>query len=147
VVEGNRPETVKSGPDGSLHLLATNCEIYGNEIKIEPKQRCLGWWNGPEDRAVWSLEVSRPGRFSVWLDYACDDFSRGQAFVLEVGDLRLQGRVASTGGWESYRQVQIGEIRLDPGLHRLVFRSAGPVRPRTVLLDLRGILLKPIPRD
>jgi putative membrane-bound dehydrogenase-like protein len=146
VVQGNQPAMVKPAADGTLHLLASNCEIFGSEIKIYDKHQCLGWWNSPEDRAVWTFEVPKAGQYAVVLDYSCDDKSAGQRYVIEAAGDRFAGKVSSTGSWDVYRQERVGEIRVVQGLHRMVVRSDGPLRKGTYLIDLKAVRLKPLPQ-
>jgi putative membrane-bound dehydrogenase-like protein len=144
VVPLNKPELVKPGDKGELHLLAGNCEIFGNEIHIEEKQRCLGWWTSQEDRAVWTFELPRPGRYTVWLDWACDDASAGHAYVLEVEGQSLRGKVASTRDWDTYRQIKIGVVALSTGVGQLTFRAGEKIGKGKYLIDLKGIHLQPV---
>jgi putative membrane-bound dehydrogenase-like protein len=142
VFEGNQPELVKPDKDGSLLLRASNCEIYGSNVLLEKQYGNLGFWRSENDHAVWTAEVPRTGKYAVWLDYACDDGSAGNSYVLQAGLERLTGKVAGTGNWDTYKQVKVGEIQLQAGQQRLVFRSVG--RIRTALIDLRSIRLAPL---
>ncbi len=139
---GNKPELVRPAADGSLHLLASNCEIYGNSLVLESKYGNLGYWSSNDDHAVWTVEVTRPGKYAVWLDWACDDRMAGRAFLLEASSHRLTGRVAGTGNWDTYRQAQVGEVVLSAGPQRVVFRSAGNIAGS--LIDLKAIKLVPL---
>jgi putative membrane-bound dehydrogenase-like protein len=141
VFAGNRPEVVRAGADGSLRLLASNCEIYGPSVVLEKQYGNLGYWTSPEDHAVWQVEVPRAGKYAVWLDYACDNGTAGNRFELRAGGQVLTGKVAGTGNWDTYRQARVGEIRLGGGSQRVVFRSAGAIRG--ALIDLRGVRLVP----
>jgi hypothetical protein len=95
-----------------------------------------------DDQAVWTVELPRAGAYAVWLDWACDAGAAGNAFVLEAGDKTLTGKVASTGSWNVYKQSKVGEIPLQAGQQRLVFRSSGKIAG--ALIDLRGIRLVPV---
>lgn len=136
---GNQPEAVKPGPDGAVRLLATNCEIYGDQIVFEPQFRNLGYWHGVNDYAVWTVELDGRGRYDVYLDAACDPAAAGNAFVLEGADAPLRGRIASTGAWSEYRRTKIGTLALTQGAQRLTFRPDGP--PARALADLRELIL------
>jgi putative heme-binding domain-containing protein len=138
---GNRPELVRPAGDGALLLTAANCEIYGPTVVLEKQFGNLGYWTTQEDRAVWTVEVTRPGKYAVWLDWACDDGASRKMFLLESGPNRLTGRVASTGNWGTYRQAKVGEIVLPAGRQRVTFRSAG--RIFGPLLDLKSVKLVP----
>jgi len=136
---GNAPQNVKPGVNGALELLASNCEIYGEQIVFEPEFRNLGYWHGPNDYAVWTVELADRGRYDVYLDGACDPASAGNAFVLEAPDETLGGRMASTGGWNQYRQIKLGTLALKKGSQRVTLRPDGP--PKQALVDLRGLIL------
>jgi putative membrane-bound dehydrogenase-like protein len=143
--EGNNPETVRPLRDGSLLLSASNCEIYGPTIVLEKQYGNLGYWSSGEDHAVWSVEVERAGKYTVWLDYACEKGAAGKAFLLQSGLNKLTGEVASTGDWDTYRRAKVGEITLTAGRQRITFRSAG--RISGPLIDLRSIKLVPLTRE
>jgi putative membrane-bound dehydrogenase-like protein len=142
---GNRPELVRPAGDGSLLLTAANCEIYGPTVLFEKQYGNLGYWTTQEDRAVWTVEVTKAGKYAVWLDWACDAGEAGKAFLLESGPNRLTGKVASTGNWDTYRQAKVGEIVLPAGRQRMTFRPAR--RIFTPLIDLKSVKLVPLPNE
>ncbi|MBI3463079.1 MAG: dehydrogenase, partial [Planctomycetes bacterium] len=142
VFDGNKPELVRAEAlRGELHLLANTCEIYGSTLVFEPKFGNLGYWSSEDDHAVWTIEVTRPGRYAVSLEWACDDSTAGNTFELQVADQHVTGKVTGTGTWETYKRAKFGEITLEAGEKRLIFRSAGKVSG--ALIDLRGIKLSP----
>ncbi len=143
--EGNRPELVRPAGDGSLLLSAANGEIYGSTLIREKKYGNLGYWSSQDDHAVWSVEVTRAGKYAVWLDWACDESSAGKMFLLQAGLNQMTGKVDSTGSWDNYRQAKVGEIVLPAGRQRLTFRSAK--RIFTPLIDLKSIQLLPLPKE
>jgi hypothetical protein len=140
--EGNKPEIVRPDRDGSLLLTAANGEIYGSTLVLEKKHGNLGYWSSEDDRAIWSVEVTKAGKYAVWLDWACDDASAGKMFLLQAGPNQTTGRVASTGSWDTYRQAKVGEIVLPTGRQRLTFRSAR--RIFYPFIDLKSIKLVPV---
>jgi putative membrane-bound dehydrogenase-like protein len=142
---GNKPEVVRPTADGSLRLRASNCEIYGTSLVLEEQYGNLGHWESADDRAVWSVERARSGRYAVWLEWACTDDSAGNTFVLEAGPYRLTGHVQGTRDWDSYRQARVGTISLPSGSHQVTFRADGKVKGD--LLDLKSIKLVPESHD
>jgi putative heme-binding domain-containing protein len=140
--EGNKPELVRPANDGTLRLAASACEIYGNTLVFEKKHANLGYWNSDDDHAVWTVEVSKPGKYAVWLDYACADGSAGNTFVVEAGGKRLTGKVAGTGNWDTYKKAKVGEIELHAGKQQVVFRPAGKLKE--FLIDLKFVRLVPV---
>jgi putative heme-binding domain-containing protein len=140
---GNGPELVK--PEllrHEIYLLATTSEIYGTTLTYEDKYKNLGYWSSDDDHAVWNFEVDRPAKYTVTLDYACEDSVAGNAFVLEVADMRITGTVPGTGNWDTYKQLRVGTLSLDVGQYRLVVRPAGSIAGS--LMDLRGIKITPV---
>jgi putative heme-binding domain-containing protein len=143
--EGNKPELVPAAEDGSLVLLATNCEIYGPTLVLEKQYGNLGYWNNQDDQAVWTIKVAKAGRYAVWLDWACDEESAGKKFLVQAGPNQLTGKVPSTGSWDVYKQANVGEILLPAGQQRLTFGAAG--RIFNSLIDLKSIKLVPVPGE
>jgi putative membrane-bound dehydrogenase-like protein len=142
IFRGNNPELVKQLGDGTLRLTPSNCEIYGDKIVFERLYGNLGYWMSEDDHAVWSVEVTWPGTYAVWLDWACDNNNAGNTFLFQAGTERLTGTVQGTGTWNNYRQAKVGAIKLAAGSQQVVFRSAGKIKG--ALIDLRSIKLAPI---
>jgi putative heme-binding domain-containing protein len=140
---GNEPKTPHVRDDGSLRLLATDCRIYGPFVVFEPLYRNLGYWGSPHDRAVWDMQVPKAGRYRVVVDYACQDGTAGNRFLVEVAGQTLSGEVRGTGTWNQYRRMTAGEVSLPEGAASLTFRSDGAING--FLLDLREIVLAPLP--
>jgi putative heme-binding domain-containing protein len=143
IFEGNNPALVKANADGALNLLAGNCEIYGKTLVLEKKYGNLGFWQSADDRAVWTMEVPKAGKYTVWLDWACDKASAGQTLALEVSTSAvLQIKVQSTGDWDTYRFDKVGQVTLPAGQVTVTMRSMGELRG--ALIDLKGIKLVPV---
>jgi putative heme-binding domain-containing protein len=140
--EGNKPELVKPADDGSLKLTPVNAAIYGPSIVLEKKYGNLGFWSSRDDRAVWTVAVPKTGRYEVWFDYACQNDSAGNTYLIQSGSAKLVGKVAGTGTWDKYQQVQVGTLALEAGERQVTMRSEG--RINGALLDLRAIRLVPV---
>ena len=95
-----------------------------------------------DDRASWRFESPRAGEYEVWLDWACDNATAGQALVIRQGDASLTVEVAGTGSWDVYRRSKVGALHLASGPCRLDVTSAGPLKGP--LIDLRTVELHPI---
>ncbi|HSU68715.1 MAG TPA: hypothetical protein VLJ39_17675, partial [Tepidisphaeraceae bacterium] len=139
---GNVPKTVAStSATTPILLTATTCEIRGTSVVYEPKYGNLGFWHGEDDNAVWSVQPATPGKYEVWVDYACDPANAGNAFSIRMGSQTLTGKVESTGSWDTYRRAKVGTLDLGVGPERITFRSAGPIHG--YLCDLKGLELVP----
>jgi hypothetical protein len=139
----NHPQLVTPTTDGTLQLYPTTCEIYGPTIVMEQLYKNLGKWQSENDRAVWNIEIPKAGRYSVLLNYACLEKSAGNTWLLEAGDKKLSGKVASTGSIDRYQEIACGVIDVAAGAQQIVLRSAGPVQGS--LFQFGGLLLKPAP--
>ncbi len=141
---GNEPVTITPAADGTLTLPATSCEIYGSTLIYEPQYKNLGFWSSLDDRAAWTIELPQAGKYAVEFDWSCDASvaAARNPWTLDFAGANIGGRVASTGNWETFRQVKVGEITLPAGKQRLVLRPA--VKPQGALLDLRAIRLVPV---
>ncbi len=137
--DGNKPEIVKAGADGVLLLTAKNCEIFGRMIEFERKHGNLGHWNDEEDRAVWTVDVPKTGKYSVTLEWACPKVAAGKTFLLEAGPNHLTGTVQATDNWDTYVQAKVGEIVLAAGQQRITMRSAEHIS--SPLFDLKSVKL------
>lgn len=138
---GNHPELAHVRDDGSIRLLAMNAKIYGPKIVFEDKYRNLGYWQSPDDHAVWMMNVPKAGKYQVRVEYACEDDSAGDRFVIAIGDQTVGGVVTGTGSWDRYRGQSVGAVMLPAGYAELVIRSDGAIR--SSLMDLRQIVLEP----
>lgn len=136
--KGNHPYRVIQQDDGTVRLPAAAAEVYGSTLTYDGD--CLGYWGSRDDRAVWQFTTQRADRFDVFLDYACDDSTELNQFVLTVDGKTLRGRVNGTGGWGNYRRIAAGEVRLPAGEHRIAFRSVD--EPDGYLIDLRSVVLE-----
>ncbi len=139
---GNRPELVR--PEAlrrELFCLSSNCEIYGQTLRLEEVNGALGWWNSEDDHAVWTIEIPRKTRYVVFFDWSCDDESAGNSYLLEVAGQQLGGVVEGTGDWNTYRREKVGELLLEPGTYRLGIRANGKIKG--ALFDLKSVTLRP----
>jgi putative heme-binding domain-containing protein len=137
-----KPKLIRPRPDGSLALRAPDCEARGSGIRLHAD--FLVWfYKGPEDRAVWSVEVPKPGAYEVWVEWAQIDEYADNPIAVEVENSsnRLMGKLPSTGGWGKFRKEKLGVISLDAGRQRIVLRPNGPTAKE--VSDLRGLELVP----
>jgi putative heme-binding domain-containing protein len=138
---GNHPQRVQPGNDGTIALTATDAEIYGDRLVFETKYGNLGYWSSVNDRARWTCEVKRPGRYAVWLDWACANDSAGNVLEINLGAQQIHYQVSGTGTWDDYAMKKIGDLDLAAGSNQIEARATAA--PRSALLDLRRLLLRP----
>jgi len=140
-IQGNSPALLKPA-DGRLNLAASAAAIFGDQIIYEPPFGNIGYWHGVQDHVVWSIELSASQKFDVYMDYACAPDSAGNRFRVDIGRQSLAGQIGSTGGWDKYAVVKLGEFSLETGKHQVVLRPDEPAL-RGALVDLRALHLIP----
>lgn len=140
--EGNKPEVIRPAADGVLNLPASKCEVYGKTLQYMPEDRALGWWNSPNDHAVWKLADFKPGTYEVWFEWSCAEKSADNTFVVAVGKHELKGRIPSTGSWQTHKKAKFGTIELPAGDAKLELRSEGKIKE--AIGDFREVRLVPV---
>ena len=123
-------------------LLPAACSVYGPSLILEKPHGNLGYWQSPDDRAEWEVEVPRAGEYDVVLDFACESKSAGNVLLLLSDEGRVSFKVPGAGGWESYRQARAGRLALRAGKQTITARSDGKVSG--ALIDLRSVKLVPV---
>jgi putative heme-binding domain-containing protein len=144
VVEGNSPQLVLPTAEGKLQLLPESCEIFGSKITLERQYGNLGMWTGEDDHAIWTMQPARAGSYDLYIQYACDNASAGNTLLLQCGTERIAVKVESTGNWDTYKKIRMGEMTLSAGRQRLTARAQPPLSG--ALIDLRAIELIPTNR-
>jgi len=141
-IPGNHPETVTQGPGGTIRLSAETAAIYGNTLVYESHFGNLGYWHSGSDRAAWTFRVTRPGTFSLYLEYSSTDQSSGNTYEVRLDDSLIHhGTVGTTGAFANFRTSFMRELNLTRGTHRVEIRGAHTLI--NALFDLRSVTLVP----
>ncbi len=138
-LEGNAPAIVDVPVQGNVALLASQAEIYGNDITFETPFQNIGYWHAQDDHVRWRVRSSESRRVAVWAEWACDTGAEGNKFLIEGVDPALKSTVRSTGAWSRYQLVFLGETLIRAGESEITMRPAES--PRTPLVDLRALHL------
>ncbi|MGK0188054.1 MAG: mono/diheme cytochrome c family protein/glucose/arabinose dehydrogenase [Verrucomicrobiales bacterium] len=135
------PRIIESKADGSIDLLAKLATTLASKLRYHQDLDIIGPWIMPSDAALWHLQAPADGRYRVHLLHACDDENAGNEFVIETDLSQLRGKVASTGGFDQFKELEFGTVELKKGTNRLLMRPAGELKGE--LVDLRRIRLIP----
>jgi len=54
---------------------------YGDKITFEQTHKNVGFWSGENDFVRWQIDLTKDGRYDVWLDWSCGANSSGTSFV------------------------------------------------------------------
>ena len=139
---GNKPRVVAADAQGTFLLTPFEAEIYGSTIVIEEHYKNLGWWSSADDLAVWTINVSRPGRYQVSWNYACEPSAAGNRLIVEAAGKSLTHRVQKTKSWDDYQQQSLGELELPAGEVRITLKPAA--RPLPALSDVKTVMISPV---
>ncbi|MFM8217939.1 MAG: dehydrogenase, partial [Planctomycetaceae bacterium] len=135
---GGRSQPARLVPtEGQLVLPAWRAKLSGGELVYEgAPHHNLGMWHGQSDRATWEFELEQPGKYTVWVRFACALPDGYNTCRVELADQKLSFAVPGTGAWSESQWKSIGEVTLPAGRHQGV---VGPdSRPlRRALLDLQ----------
>lgn len=135
---GNAPKLV-AGEGPTLRLSAANCRIYGPSLVFESKHKNLGFWGDARDVARWTVSPPSAGVYEVTIEYACPADTAGNRYEVVIGGQRLEARVKGGGGWDDYRVLKLGSIRLSAGEHPAHVQAVGKLSG--YLFDLRAVQL------
>lgn len=99
-------------------------------------------WTGPEDSVEWLLNVDKPGRFKVNIDYAAKKDMEGAKFKIAIGKSQIEKSVNCTGDWFEFHEFPVGDIELtEAGQYTLTMRPKASADD--FLMYLRSITLVP----
>jgi len=129
--------------DGSILLPAIGAKLVGDTLQIEGQgEENIGFWTKPGESVEWYVQPKKAGAFKVEVTYACAD-GYGSDYEVAVGSEKVTGTSAPTGGWQDYKTVALGTVKLGEGKVKAV------VKPTTnfkqALMNLRSVKLTPAP--
>jgi hypothetical protein len=135
----NNGKSVSGKDEYVISLTAENGKPIGPEIKYMKEWKAFGWFTA-KDRVEWDVDVEKPGKYDVFMEWSVDDKEAGKQFLLETKNDQLIGTVGKTGSWETYKSDDVGEVNLEKGRQKIIFRSGADFK-EGALLDLRQLRL------
>ena len=134
---------LRNGSDGRITLPSKRGKASGPNIKFMPEWEAFGWFRS-DDRVVWNVDVLKSGIYEVYIEWSVSDEEAGKEFIIEANGSSLQNKVPKSGGWEKYKQQNVGKITLKPGKQFITFRPYGSFGKDKALLDIRGLTFIPV---
>lgn len=134
--------TVLQGEDGHVLLDASDALTHAVKMRYEPKsvKRCLGYWVQKDDWAEWSFELKDAGTFVIEFTQGCGKGSGGSQVHLQVDDQDpIAFEIEDTGGWQNWKTRNLGELKLEAGVHRLMAKPQ--TLSRGAVMDIHKIKL------
>jgi hypothetical protein len=131
---------VQADADGSINLSAKDAVLNARKAKLNGE--VIGSWTDQRDAILWDFLPKSAGKYKVEVTYASDKDSAGSEYAVNVGDSKLAGKVESTGGNDSWRSVNVGEIDFGEGLQTLMIRPTKLAKD--ALMNLKAVKLTPV---
>jgi hypothetical protein len=135
---------ISVGADGGIKAPAELAEIIGNSAKLEAGNPSnVGGWSDAGDELDWSVSIGHAGNYRVLVDLACPNGVEGSRITVGIGGSQIRGMVPATGGWTSYKTVDLGIVRVNKlGTETLSLRATA--MPHGNVMNLRSIRLEPV---
>jgi hypothetical protein len=135
---------------GTITLTPHDATLAGPSIRIErvgvigDVTHNIGYWLDPSATVTWPIGAGADdgGVYEVEIDLACADAAAGSRvrFELEGGSGTPEFTVPATGGWQSYRTVQVGRVEMVMGSHRAILRALS--KSGEAVANIRAVRLK-----
>ncbi len=130
--------------DGTISLDAKTATTYSEEMRYEPKPEkdCLGMWRSEKDWAEWKFDVNATGKFELTVDYGCGNGNEGSEIAVLVNDQTFKFTVEDTGGFQSWKQVNLGKVDLSiEGENKLAIVPLN--KKGKAVMDIKKVSLTP----
>lgn len=89
-----------------------NPEVIPSTVLAVGDSIDLLYWRNPAEAAQWHVAIPAPGRYRVRMQLAVAAEAAGSPFEITLGDARLEGKVPSTGSWNTYAWHDIGALEV-----------------------------------
>jgi hypothetical protein len=134
----------KQRADGSVLLLAQDCDVHASNAKLEKKGERpynIGYWTNVKDTVSWDVTIEKAGKFSVDLEYSLGGKPPGSEISIEFGkEKALPVKFEPGKDFLDFKTMNCGEVELPVGAMTITVR---PVKKTGVaVMDLRRIELK-----
>ena len=141
------PFRVYPTSDGTITLTPHDATLEGPSIRVErvgvigDVTHNIGYWLDPAATVSWPIGVgnSREGDYRVEIELACADAAAGARVRFEACGQSIDFTVPATGGWQSYRTVDVGRVTLSAGAHSAVLRALS--KPGEAVVNVRAVKL------
>jgi hypothetical protein len=127
--------------DGRIKLLPATAGVHGNSPVIMDGQ--IGHWGNSRDSVSWLVEVRKPGRFGVQIEYACEKGCGGSTFTVKAADLQFEMVSDDTGSWRNYKTATVGQVSFPRASQQTVSVIPSEKTPWKAI-SLKSITLLPV---
>jgi hypothetical protein len=146
---------VRSAADGSFWLPAHLATTAGEKLRYEPQphKNTVGYWTQAKDKAQWSFQLDKPGKFNVAVLQGCGTGQAGSLATLSIRQMTAEHHdeplaqdfeVLETGHFQNFQWNQLTAVEIkQAGVYSL------EVVPKEIrknaLMDIRAIHLVRLP--
>ena len=117
------------------------CNEYGRELAKERRNRKIGNWTSVDDAAQWQFSVNPGGEYRVEIELAAPAEAAGSEIEVKIGPKSLAGTVPDTGGFDIWKRIALGRVKLEAGTHTLVL-AATAIEGEKVM-NVANVVLRP----
>jgi alpha-L-fucosidase len=107
---------VRPDANAGIILSATNAELHGSQIQLETQGDLpdIGYWFDGAEWVSWTVRIPKAGLFKVSATVATPNVDA--SFAIEVGGETISARAPMTGAWDSFKTIDLGQIKIkQPG--------------------------------
>lgn len=133
------PLAVQQDLHGDFILKASLGQGIGPKIEYMPDWKAFGWWTG-KDSVIWNIDVREPGEFQLMLEWSLADEEAGKSVVFQIGDKQITKEISSSGSWETFKKMGLGELELPVGKYKVVVKPQDP-NEKGHFMDLKTLRL------
>jgi hypothetical protein len=133
--------------EGEIQLYPTTIEDqkedftykHGREILKEQQSRKAGSWTSIESSLSWTFAIDSPQKYQLLLTYS--SVSEGGKIQASLNNQTLLGIIDNTGGENSWKELNFGDMELPAGTHTLTLKGTELIGEE--LLRLERVSLSP----
>lgn len=131
------PAVLTQAADGTVVLKASEAVCYGR-LRYEEGPDRIGPWARAGDRLEWDFRIAAPGAFAVTAEIAT---TGGGKLCAAVGGRRAGTVTPNTGGYNAYKAVSLGTLRIDTPGPVLLTLEGDP--EGWVAINVRSVTIRP----
>ena len=139
------PRVVTPDAEGKAELNYLTADTKG-EAKTRYNRKGgfhISKWRGPEDSVEWLINIDKPGKYQLKIDYAANSDWEGKEYEVKIGNHSYRKTVVSDGGYFNYREFPVGYIDIvESGIYTLTVRPMG--EGEKYLMHLRSFSIEPV---
>jgi alpha-L-fucosidase len=138
------PFVNRAGRDGVLTLGVESCEIETEFEQRARKENALGHvfltrWTRDKDVPYWTAQIPKTGKYKVEVSYSRRGAGAAE-YTVEIGEAKVTGKAAGTGGEWVFQSSAAGEVSLKAGEVTVKVRGGAAGAP----INLERVTLRPV---